>query len=196
MRDEIITEINGTTFKVRTMDGGYKKFRIDDIFAVDEDNISKEFMQQASLYGFFATIMATAEDIANRASFDVDQEYALCDSDARNSLDRNGMKYTEAVIKGMVYQYESYQKTVAINNKCQYDFKLLKALVKALEQRAEMLVSLGSHLRHESNMTGMNIKERQMDTTVKNVKAVLDGRKSVRTAAEQTSLVNCKNFNN
>lgn len=189
MDNDIIKDVIGTSFKVRTMDGGYRKFTVDDIFGIDETDISKEYIMQASIYGFFAAIMSAAEDIANREEFNKDQEYAACDADARERMERNGLKYTENVIRGMIFQYESYQKAVSRAFKTQYDYKIIKALVRGLEQRAEMLISLGSHLRHESDMTGMTIKDREIDNMSKQVKQSLRNRREPRPAPSEPGQV-------
>ena len=189
MDNDIIKDVLGTSFKVRTIDGGYRKFTVDDIFGIDETDISKEYIMQASIYGFFAAIMSTAEDISNRAEFEKDQEYAACDADARERMELNGSKVTETMIRGMVFQYESYQNAVNRAFKTQYDYKILKAMVRGLEQRAEMLISLGSHLRHESNMTGMTIKDREIDNMSKNVKQSLCNRRESRPAPSEPGQV-------
>lgn len=169
----IIKDIEGTSFSVRTENGGYRKFTVADIFNIDETDITKEFMQQASLYGFFATISAMAEDVANRADFDKDQEYAQADIAWRESFEQNSRKYTEAVVRSTVMTDAGYVRAVERHLKTEYDFKLLKAIVRALEQRADMLVSLGSHLRHEEGMTGMTIKERQLQAQENDIKSIL-----------------------
>jgi len=173
MEDFMIIDIQDASFKVRTFDGGYKEFTVGDIFGVDETDITKEYMQQASLYGFFATAAAMAEEVANRASFAKDQEYAAVDEVTRQKFEMNGVKFTEAVVRSAILLDEKYKTRVMREIKTEYDAKLLKAIARALEQRADMLVSLGSHLRHESSMTGMSIREHELDNMTKSVKSTL-----------------------
>lgn len=173
MNDKTMIEIEGASFKIKTVAGMSKSFTVEDIFSVDENDLTKEFMQQPSIYGYFATAMAVAEDNANRAEYRKDQEYAAADDASRKAMDLNGLKYTETVIRGMVLTDEQYAAAVADELQAKYEYKILKAIVNALEQRANMLVSLGSHLRHEENMTGMNIRDRAIDNMSKNVKDVI-----------------------
>lgn len=171
MNSTTLLSIKGDTFTVRTLSGKSRTFSVDDIFTIDETDLTKEFIQQPTLYGFFATAMAAAEDQMNRAEYMKEQEYAAADDAARRTMDLNGQKYTETVIRNMAQMDEQYAEIVEKELQAKYDYKILKSIVNALEQRANMLISVGSHLRHEANMTGMNIRENaalDISTDVKN----------------------------
>ena len=177
MNDEIIKEIVGTELTLYDMHGKLRTFKIDDIFNIDETNISKEFAQQASVYAFFATLAALAERKAADADFLKDQEYAQADQACREELDEGSIKYTEAVIKSMVLTDAGYTKRVKNHVIMEYDYKLLKAIAEALKQRADMLISLGAYLRHEMDQTSMNIKRSQVDNAAEEAKRLIKERR-------------------
>jgi hypothetical protein len=169
---DVLEVLKGTMVKVKG-----KAIDLENVFHVEEADLSKEFMQQASMYAYFATAQADAEYNANMAELNKDQEEAAADSEFRAQLDMTGKKYTEAVIRGLVVRDEAVSKSVRNLNSARYQQKLLKAICSALEMRAQMLQSLGSHLRHEYEQTGLNTRENQLRLEVESVRKIADKRK-------------------
>jgi hypothetical protein len=178
--DTLIKSIEGTKIKVRMQTGGYKEFDVLDLFAINPDDLSAEMAKQAAIFGFFSVVAVAAEDVSNKASFTKDQEEASADLDTRASLNKDGVKFTEAAVKAMVATDVSYNKYCEMELKTRYDFKLLKAIVAALEQRASMLISLGAMMRSELDQTNMHIKERALNGAVDQAKATLEETKKLR----------------
>lgn len=166
--------IGGLTIKVLDNSGRHREFDLSEIFSINEDNLSTEFIQQPSIYAYFAMLQANAEHRSGIVEFDKDQEEAAADESFRKELSNSNVKYTETVIRGLVVRDEEVSKKVSRVLESRYDQKLLKAICSALEMRAAMLQSLGSHLRHEMEQTGMNVKERQFQGAVESVKKVID----------------------
>lgn len=164
---DILSLLGGTKIRVKG-----KEIDLEDVFHVEEANLSTEFMQQASMYAYFAVAQVDAEYNANMVELDKDQEEAQADSEFRTQLEITGKKYTEAVIKGLIVQDEAVSKKIRNLNGVRYQQKLLKAVCSALEMRAQMLQSLGSHLRHEYEQTGLTTKESQLHTAIDNVKKI------------------------
>jgi len=170
----IIEAIDSTKFRVLGPDGVSRMFTLGDIFDIDSTDITSEFMRQPALYAYFAAATAAAERASGRAEFKKDQEYAISDMASREQMERNGQKYTEAVIRSMALADQVYTDAVESELTAKYDYKLLKALTSALEQRAQMLISIGSQLRHEESTTGMAIRDQQFDKTARDTRAMLD----------------------
>lgn len=167
----IIEEIEGTVVSFKQGDK-LIKFDIPEVFALDEANLSNDMMSQAALYAFFAAKLAEAEKELAKVEFTLDMEYAKADEDFRLDLDTNNRKYTEAVIKSLITRDESYQKVKNKQIEAQYVVDLLKAIVKALQMRAEMLISLGANMRQEMGMTGMstNTMDKSVSVAVQRMK--------------------------
>jgi hypothetical protein len=178
--DSVIEEISGSVIAVRTLKG-VKKFDIGQLFNIDQNEISKELSTQASMYGFFAILTAEADRVAAMQSMLYEQETASADESFRASMDEEGKKYTEAVIKSLVARDEDCIKVHIAKETAEYDLNILKAIVRAFEQRAMMLQSLGSQLRHEYDMQGMNVKEREFEKTTEDVKTTITARRRLKT---------------
>jgi hypothetical protein len=178
--DSVIEEISGSIITVVTMKGS-KKFDIGKLFNINQELISDDFSTQASMYAFFAVLAANADRIATMKTLLYDQVAAAADETYRAQFEVDGRKYTEAVIKSMVVRDEEVVKAFTVKEDANYDLAILKAIVRAFEQRAMMLQSLGSQLRHEYDMQGMSIREREIEQISKNVKGVIESRRKIKT---------------
>ena len=153
--------------------------RLGDLFSIDETNLSAEMAKQAGLYAYFATQMAHAEYTLARAVISKDEEYARTDEILRDELaeefeeaGKKLTKLTEAVVKAAILQDEDYLSSADVEATAKKDYRLLRVICQALEMRATMLQSLGAHLRHELDMTGMNIRKSSYQSSVDNVSNV------------------------
>ncbi len=149
--------------------------RLGDLFSIDETNLAEEMARQAGLYAYFAVQMAHAETTLVRAVVSKDEEYAKADEFARGDLAEAlpNTRITEAMVKSWILQDGDYQTCVVKEIDAKRNYKLLRAICQALEMRATMLQSMGAHLRHEMDMTGMNIREHQYRAMVDDVKEAI-----------------------
>jgi hypothetical protein len=182
MIDSIIKEISGTKIKVRNAVGGYKEFDILELFKIDDTNLSKEMSQQAAIYGYFSVLAAMADDVSSKASFEASTDEAVADLNYRDKYAKTGQKFTEATIRATIMSDEKHIKKLEVELVTKYDLKLLKAIVATLDQRANMLVSLGAWLRHELDMTSMHTNESKLTESVDAVKTVMSERKARKLA--------------
>lgn len=164
MQDTLIQEISGLRFVVN-VDGVFKTFDLGKIFTIDEENLAKEFANQAALYAYFATLSAKADHVASMKKLSKEQERAEADQDYRTQLSGRDKKVTEGTIKSMVDTDEKVSQLSKEELDAELDADILKAITRALEERGRMLMSLGSHLRHELDMTGMNVREREFENS-------------------------------
>lgn len=172
----VIQEISGSTIKVATMKG-VKTFDIGKLFKIEQESLSEEFATQASMYGFFAILAAEADRKYAMQTVLYDQECAEADESYRAQFETDGKKYTEAVIKSMVIRDENVVKVQEDKENAEYDLNILKAIVRAFEQRSLMLQSLGATLRHEYEMQGMNIREHALEKSAEEVKSAITRRR-------------------
>lgn len=147
-----------------------RELDLNKLFLIDDTDLIREFSQQASLFAYFSTLAADAERDVSFATMIVDQEAASVDHDYRAFNSENDVKITESMVRHAISDDARYQKLSKIMINKKYHHKVLKAVADALEQRANMLVSLGAYLRHEMDMTGMNIRRRELDGSVDNLK--------------------------
>jgi hypothetical protein len=172
----IIDDIQGSKISF-VRKGVQKSVDISELFDIDENNLTAEFAHQASLYAFFATIQADAERELAHTALEKEQEYASADEYHRRSLEKKEQKYTEAVIRSLVMRDEDYEKAYNAYALAQQEVDILKAIVRALQMRAEMLISLGAQLRQEYSMTGMNVRDNAYKAAIDDAKKALKSKR-------------------
>lgn len=174
--DELIARIKGT--KV-TVYHDQKEVTIDleIVLRIDENNITGAFLNQASIYGYFAILQAEAERRVSITDMEKDQYYADTDLYMRKKSELAEKKPTEPQIKSMVLMDQDYQDALDRHAQAQEDLSTIKAIVNALKMRADMLISLGAHLRQEYSMTGMTVNQLEQDRAVDEVKEKLRARR-------------------
>jgi len=143
------------------------------ILEIHEAELTEHFAEQASIFGYFAIQLAEADRLLGIAKMNAEQEAASADAYCREGYRVNDEKYTEAVIRGDVLLDEHYQKALDEQRQAKYNMDVLKSVVNALKMKADMLISMGAHLRQEYDMTGMVIREQSMGKELDKVKKVL-----------------------
>jgi len=149
--DSITIELNG------------KKQKLSDFTAVDENMLSQEFSQQASKMAYIGHMMVEAEMAHNERKTEREILEAEIDADSRAVLEEDGVKYTEAKIRGMVVVDEERIKAVNDEADAYEAYKKLKVLADAMRIKGDMLISLGALVRAEADLTGMTIKQTLRD---------------------------------
>ena len=143
------------------------------ILEIHEAELTVHFAKQASIFGYFSIQLAEAERLLGIAKSEAEQDAAVADAYYREGYRVNDEKYTEAVIRGDVLLDEHYQKALDEQRQAKYNMDVLKSVVNALKMKADMLISMGAHLRQEYDMTGMAIREQSMGKELDKVKKVL-----------------------
>ena len=157
--------------------GKTKSIHLDDVLEIHEDRLTEHFAQQASIFGYFSIQLAEAERILSKVKTEAEQEYSAADEHYRKMYNELEQKYTEAVIKSDVVRDLDYNKVLDRQRNLERNVSILKSIVNALKMKADMLISMGAHLRQEYDMTGMSIRQQKMDEAVEEVKSTLKMRK-------------------
>lgn len=137
---------------------GDKKYdgTIREVLQISEAELSDEFMNQPSTYAYFAALaeFAVADVEHKKLQFSVME--ANLDSAKRIEL-KDATKVTEAVIRSAIIRDAKYQVLSEELIEAQRQLGILKALVRALEQRKDMLIQLGSMKRQEMMLSDFSI---------------------------------------
>jgi len=157
--------------------GEFKPINLSEVLDVYEERLTEHFAEQASIFGFFSVQLAEADRLFGIAKLGVDQEYALADAHYRNEHIEFEEKYTEPSIKAEIALDEDYQKALDKQYQAKYNMDVIKSIVNALKMKADMLISMGAHLRQEYDMTGMTIREQSMGKQLENVKKAIKHKK-------------------
>ena len=129
---------------------------IKEVLHINEATLTDEFIKQPSTYAYFAALAeyAVADVEHKKLAFSVLE--ANLDSQKRTEL-KETPKVTEAVIKSAIIKDRKYQVSAEELIEAERQLGILKSLVRALEQRKDMLIQLGSSKRQEINLNEFGI---------------------------------------
>jgi hypothetical protein len=167
--ENFLVLVNDAYMTVRDHNSRKIMVKFSDISMIDTENLSAEFAQQPALYAYFGMLVGMAEKRVADLDLKKDQAFADADEFYREEFEKAGKKVTEAVIKNEVHRDEAYIKAYKLHAEAESQLTILKNFLKALDQRAQMLISSGAQTRHEIGMTNMTINEQDSVATVKDV---------------------------
>ena len=133
------------------------KGNLRDVVQIKEADLSEEFVKQPSLYAWFATLCEFASAEVETQKMNLSILRANLDGEKRVELADSGKKATETMVNSAITVDPKHQgaETALIESKRQYG--ILKGIVKALEQRKDMLIQIGSTKRQELSLDGFGI---------------------------------------
>ncbi len=113
-------------------------------------------------------MVAEAEAQASHSKHLREVAYASAYEYWRETLSKEG-KPTEAMVNAAVTQDEEYLNAKHDEISTEQHYRTLRAISDALRMRADMLISLGAHLRAEQGMTNAHINE-TVEKQVRNIR--------------------------
>lgn len=138
---------------------GREAFTIGELLGVNQDSMSDEFARQAARLAWAGLRLADAEALYETAKHNKDVSYAEADDEARRALSESDEKATEQRIRMLIMTDDLYLKAAESERDALYNYRIMRAVVDAMRQRGDMLVSLGATLRQEWDSLGMSVAE-------------------------------------
>lgn len=164
--------------------GVYELFIADEAVELDLDNIVpigmdlfKEFAEQPSMYAYIATLAAQAEAAWLDARAAKKEMYAITDKEVRGDLEMSDVRVTEKLVETEVELRSGYREAIRYELDCREMYLIFSALSDAMKMRADMLISLGAHIRSELRQTDMTIKDANEEVIKKAKVALHKGKK-------------------
>lgn len=143
--------------------------------SIDTMNINEAFCEQPAKFAWWATVAAQAKALVERKKSEVErlEDYLKktlvgeLDTDVRMTLEMNGEKVTESKVTNGIYVHPRYKETqerlYALKDELlelQQKFAVLDIAKESMNQRKDMLISLGAQLRLEGGNTELMMKEK------------------------------------
>lgn len=157
--------------KLRT--GVYQGDLAEDL-KINIDNLSESYIDQPGKYAWWASLAAQARAIADKIKAEVDnkEDYVRkslrgeLDAKVRKGLELDGEKITETKVENAIYSHPAYREGMEELQDLRIKYAqanenavLLESARAALDQRKDMLISLGAQLRSDYNNTSISIKK-------------------------------------
>lgn len=129
--------------------GTFQEFKLKEELKVNEDNLLQEMLQQPSKYIYWASVLEKLKYYQESTELQLELEVANLDEQARTFITKNGGKPTKDVVEAYIKRQPSYQQA---RNNCQhYEYVVgrIGRIVKAFEQRKDMLQSYGKQVAEQ-----------------------------------------------
>ena len=130
--------------KFVNMDGTSFERDIQQDLMMSEESFEQDLLKQPSEYAWWTAVMLQAKEKYKEAETQLDYVKAVLGDQARATLG----KATVAQVNDFVVQQQDYQDAVNTANWWGSRVDQLQYVVKAYEQRAQLLIQLGAQLRH------------------------------------------------
>lgn len=159
-------EISLGTYDVILAEHGLPEVQLDldELIPISSD-LNQEFIEQPSLYAHIAMLAAQAEAFWIDAKRHQEGVYAETDKEVRLDLLRDDEKITEGKVSAGVKLRRGYIEAQNYELDCREQYLIMRALERTMDMRAQMLISLGAHLRAEAQQTDMLIKQTKENMT-------------------------------
>ena len=172
--DNLITDerFSVLNLEVKTQSSTHQINLGDDLLIAPE-HLNDAFIEQPAKFAYWATVAIQAKSLVDKKKLEVDKQEDFLkknligelDGEARKELELNGEKITEAKVANGIYTNERYQDEQAKYYQLkeellelQNQFAILDMAKEAMNQRKDMLISLGAQLRMEGNNAELTIK--------------------------------------
>ena len=146
-----LTTVNFLEVSIKLPSGEIKDFNLENELAISETDLNRDFIEQAGKFAWWASLAESAKEIEERLALNQERVEGEADSRARRKLELDGVKVTEGSVKSMMKTDEKLMTASLAYNRAKKNAATLKQVVKAFEQRKEMLISLGAHIRDGHN---------------------------------------------
>lgn len=145
---------------------------------INSSDINESYIDQPSKFAWWAVLAAQARAKADRikSAIEKQDEYIRkiltgeLDAEVRKNLELDGEKVTEGKVTNGIYQHERYiEEMDKLHNlrdeyvEANEDACILEAAKDALNQRKEMLISLGAQMRIDMSNTELTMKKKVAD---------------------------------
>lgn len=167
--DERFSVLN---IEVKTQSSTHQVNLGDDLL-IEPEHLNDAFIEQPAKFAYWATVALQAKSLVDKKKLEVDKQedylkknlIGELDGEVRKEMELNGEKITEAKVTNGIYTHEMYQEEQAkyyqlkeelleLQNK----FAVLDMAKESMNQRKDMLISLGAQLRMEGNNADLTIK--------------------------------------
>jgi len=128
----------------------------EDLF-IDSADLQGEFLRQPELFAWWASTCELAKDLVAKQKFLLERLAAIVDHHIREEAQKESIslgktvKLTEKMVENSIITNEEYQKATFHYLELKRQLGMLQAGKDAIEQKKDMLISIGANYRAEAS---------------------------------------------
>ena len=146
-----VNDLSSDEITVVDYNGEATTYSVKQELAVDEHDYQQEFLSQPAKYAFWTAVLQKARLVLAGQQAQLDKLHARLYQQVVHKLDQEGVRATKDLVESRILQDDAYQQQLATVNNCEYSAGQVQYLVKAFEQRKDMLVQFGASQRQEQS---------------------------------------------
>lgn len=139
-----------------------KQLPVHDLLGIEQTDLSSEYAAQAARYAYVAVLAVEAraayDDAKTAREAEEAQAFVFYKNDAK-SIPSGGRAVSDALADKLTKSDNDVAEAIELEAALRREHRLLAVVVRAFEMRADMLQSMGAHLRHEADMDGLSVRE-------------------------------------
>ena len=121
----------------------------DALVKFNEYEVENEMFRQASIYSYYYGLMGMAKKMVNERSLQLTRYQAKLRKEAKF---QSKTKLTAKDLDDLVLSEDQYQARQTLLDEATFKYELLKGLVRALEQKKDMLQQVSANKREETKL--------------------------------------------
>jgi len=121
----------------------------DALVQFNEYEVENEMMRQASVYSYYYGLMGMAKKMVNERSLQLTRFMSKLRKEAKSS---SSVKLTAKDLDDLVFADDQYHARQTALDDATFKYELLKGLVRALEQKKDMLQQVSANKREETKL--------------------------------------------
>lgn len=141
-----VDNLDFTTIRLIDEAGQFNEFNLKEELSVNEDNLEREMIEQPSKYIYWSSVLEKIRMYQESSELELELLLGELDKEAREELPKEGIKITKDAVEGYIKRTEAYKLAVEKINNYNYIVRRLQFVVKAFEQRKDMLQSYGKQI--------------------------------------------------
>ncbi|QZA69927.1 recombination mediator protein [Bacillus phage 278BB001] len=135
-------------YNLRLIDenGQFQEYNLEELLKVNEDNYMQEMIEQPAKYIYWSSVLERLKYFQESAELELETTVASLDQEAREYLKDTVPKPTKDMVESYIKRQPTYKS--AKDKEIQYNYIVgrVQRIVKAFEQRKDMLQSYGKQV--------------------------------------------------
>lgn len=129
--------------------GEYQEYNLREELKINETNLLQEMLQQPSKYIYWSSLLEKLKLYQESAELQLEIKWANLDEQARNYLKSVNVKPTKDSVEAYIKRQPEYEQARKNVQYYEYTSARVARIVKAFEQRKDMLQSYGKQVAED-----------------------------------------------
>lgn len=147
--DIVVDSFDFQNLRIIDENGQYVSFDLQNELKVNESNLLQEMLQQPSKYIYWASLLEKINYFQEVKEIELETKIAQLDKSAREQCKTDDVKPTKDIVDAYIKRHPEYLTAKKTVQHYEYISSRIARIVKAFEQRKDMLQSYGKQIAEQ-----------------------------------------------